>query len=239
MILLQKQYISSWHYLSQCVKEGGTVTGFNKAHGCDHWDYASQNVEFNTVFNNAMLYDSRIISKAIISGYKDGFTSIGSFVDVGGGTGGMAAQIVKSYPHIKVINFDLPHVITTAPPHDGVSHLGGDMFESIPNADAVFLKWILHNWSDKDCIKILKNCRKAIAEKTGKLIIVDTVLQPDGKDRFDDIRLACDFTMRLIFSGGKDRTELEWKKLLEEGGFPSYKIIQIPTLQSIIEAYPY
>ena len=96
----------------------------------------------------------------------------------------------------------------------------------------------MHSWSDEECIKILKNCKKAIPEKTGKLIIVDVVLKPDGNGRFDDIGLVSDLTMRLTFSGGKERTELDWKKLLEEGGFPSYKIIQIPALQSIIEAYP-
>ncbi|KAI9072078.1 hypothetical protein K1719_031253 [Acacia pycnantha] len=34
------------------------------------------------------------------------------------------------------------------------------MFHSIPNADAVLMKWILHDWSDEDCMKILKNCKK-------------------------------------------------------------------------------
>ncbi|XVE68112.1 hypothetical protein DITRI_Ditri09bG0043300 [Diplodiscus trichospermus] len=172
-----------------------------------------------------MEYDSRMISKAVILGYKDGFNNIASLVDVGGGTGGMAAQIVKFYLHIKAINYDLPHVITTAPPRDGVTHLGGDTFESIPNADAVFLKWILHDWSDKDCIKILQSCRKAIPEKSGKIIIVDVVLKPDGNGQFDGSCLASDLIIRLTFSGGKERTELEWKKLLEEGGFPTYKII--------------
>ncbi|XVF60486.1 hypothetical protein PTKIN_Ptkin08bG0051000 [Pterospermum kingtungense] len=237
IILLQKPIMSSWSYFSQCVKEGGT--GFKKANGCEFWDYASQNAEFNTLVNKAMAEDSRIVSEAVIAGCKDGFNNIETLVDVGGGTGGMAAQIVKSYPHIKAINYDLPHVIKTAPPHDGVSHLGGDLFESIPNADAAFLKWILHDWSDKDCIRILKNCRKAIPEKTGKLIIVDIVLQPDGNSRFeDDIGLWFDLLM-LVAVGGRERTELEWKKLLEEGGFPTYKIIRTPALQSIIEAYPY
>ncbi|XVF60488.1 hypothetical protein PTKIN_Ptkin08bG0051200 [Pterospermum kingtungense] len=236
LILMHKPIMSSWNYITQCVKEGGS--GFKKANDCELWDYASQNVEFNTLFNKAMEDNSWIVSEAFISEYKDGFSNIGSLVDVGGGIGGMAAQIVKSYPHIKAVNYDLPHVIATAPPHNGVSHLGGDMFESIPKADAVFMKWLLHNWSDEDCIRILKNCRKAIPEKTGKLIIVDIVLQPNGSGRFDDIGLLLDLHM-LVALGSRERTELEWKKLLEEGGFPTYKIIQIPALPSVIEAYPY
>ena len=61
-------------------------------------------------------------------------------MDVGGGIGSAVAEIVKSFPHIKGINFDLPHVVATAPMYDGVKHVGGDMFQAIPNADAVFMK---------------------------------------------------------------------------------------------------
>ncbi|KAK9222164.1 hypothetical protein WN944_010596 [Citrus x changshan-huyou] len=75
-----------------------------------------------------------------LSHYKEGFDSIRSLVNVGGGTSGALAEIVKSYPHIKVINFDLPHVVATTPMCEGVIHVGGDMFDPIRNANAVFMK---------------------------------------------------------------------------------------------------
>ncbi|KAE8075893.1 hypothetical protein FH972_014576 [Carpinus fangiana] len=50
--------------------------------------------------------------------------------------------------------------------------------------------------------------------------------------------MAFDLLMTTYTTGGKERTELEWKKLLEKSGFGRYKIIKIPALQSIIEAYP-
>lgn len=78
--------------------------------------------------------------RAILEGYKEGFNSIGSLVDVGGGTGGVLAEIVRSYPHIEGINFDLPHVVATTPACNGVTHFGGDMFDTIPCADTVFIK---------------------------------------------------------------------------------------------------
>ncbi|KAJ0053533.1 hypothetical protein Pint_02209 [Pistacia integerrima] len=87
-----------------------------------------------------MACTTKIISGAIISGYKDGFSSIGSLVDVGGGTGEF--EIVKSYPHIKGINFDLPHVMATAPEYEGVSHVAGGMFEAVPQADVVIMKYV-------------------------------------------------------------------------------------------------
>ena len=102
----------------------------------------------------------------------------------------------------------------------------------------ILFQWVLHDWSDEHCIKILKNCRKAISEKIGKVIIVDIILEKDNNDLFDETRIVFDLNMMTHTSGGKERTELEWKKLLEEGGFPRYKIIKIPTVSSIIEAYP-
>ncbi|KAJ8749278.1 hypothetical protein K2173_018758 [Erythroxylum novogranatense] len=225
-----------WHCLSKCVKEGGFA--FNKAHDCDIWEFASKNPEFNRMLNNGMACTASIVTRGIITGYKDEFHSMGSLVDLGGGTGAMLAEIVKSYPHIKAINFDLPHVVATAPPYDAVEHVGGDMFECIPSADAIIMKWIMHDWRDEECVKILKNCKRAIPEKTGKIIIVDFVLKADGNDVFDDAGLAFDMTMIAHSSGGKERTEPEWKKILEESGFPRFRVIKIPALPSIIEAFP-
>ncbi|KAK6919023.1 Plant methyltransferase dimerization [Dillenia turbinata] len=228
--------LTPWHFLSQCVKEGGLP--FEKAHRCGLWDLASTNPEFNDVINDAMTGCTKIMMEAVIEGYKDGFGSIGSIVDVGGGTGGTMALVAKSFPHIKCLNFDLPHVIATAPDHEGVHHIGGDMFDVIPKAHAIFMKGVMHDWSDQDCVKILKNCREAIPEKTGKVIIVEDVLRPDEDGLFDGTHLAVDLVLFAQTSGGKERTEEEWKNVLEEGGFLRYNIIQIPTLQSIIEAFP-
>ncbi|ERN03368.1 hypothetical protein AMTR_s00003p00249110, partial [Amborella trichopoda] len=69
-----------------------------------------------------------------------GFAGLTSLVDVAGGTGTVVSAIVKADPHISGINFDLPQVVSSAPEHPGVVHVSGDMFISIPHADAVFMK---------------------------------------------------------------------------------------------------
>lgn len=97
----------------------------------------------------------------------------------------------------------------------------------------------MHNWSDEKCVTILKNCRKAIPERSGKIIIVDGVLQRADGDRVLDTFVArYDLTMMAQSSSGEERTEVEWKKLLREGGFARHKIIKIPSFLSIMEAYP-
>ncbi|KAJ0027724.1 hypothetical protein Pint_35615 [Pistacia integerrima] len=253
MVLMENHpwLVAPWHCFSHCVKEGGIA--FKMAHGQEIWDFALQNPELNKLFNDGMACTSRIISRAIVSGYKDGFSSIGSLVDVGGGIGEMMSEIMKSYPHIKGINFDLPHVISTAPKYNGISHVHGDMFQAVPQADAVIMKLPSINTRDRRKIparldtpsrpqadavimKILKNCKKAIPKKTGKVIIVEVVLQPDSNELFDETGLALDLAI-LAHTTGKERTEPEWKKILEEGGFPRYNIIDIPAFPSIIEAF--
>ena len=96
----------------------------------------------------------------------------------------------------------------------------------------------MHDWSDENCVKILKNCRKAIPEKSGKIIIVDAVLEAEGNGLFDDAALVFDLVMLAHSSGGRERTQSQWANILEQGGFPRYNIIKISDLQSIIEAYP-
>lgn len=137
---LHKWLVDPWLCFSQGVKEGGDQ--FQKANALDIWSFASINPQFNQLFNNAMASTSKVIMKAILSVYQDGLSSIESLTDVGGGIGGVISEIVKAFPHIKGINYDLPHVISTAPPYQGVTHIGGDMFEAIPKADAVFMKVI-------------------------------------------------------------------------------------------------
>ncbi|CAL5406509.1 unnamed protein product [Camellia sinensis] len=222
--------------MNRSIRESGNA--FHMAHGRELWDFASVDPELNKVFNDGMECTARITIKALISEYKHGFDCIGSLVDVGGGTRASIAEIVKAYPHVRGTNFDLPYVVATAPPCPGVNHVGGDMLSNIPTTDAIFMKWILHDWSDEDCVKILRNCRKVILEKTGKIIIVDTVLQPSGDGLFDNTSMALDLVMLTFFGGEKKRTELELKKILNEGGFVRYNIIKIPALQSIIKAYP-
>ncbi|GLJ34603.1 hypothetical protein SUGI_0695920 [Cryptomeria japonica] len=137
------------------------------------------------------------------------------------------------------------HQLRSPPRHSyvshfpGVKHVGGDMFKEVPSKDAVFMKWVLHDWRDEDCVNILKQCRKAIPKK-GKVIIVDAILNAREKTGLDpSLGIVFDLLMIVFSSGGKERSEEEWKNLLMEAGFPRFNFIAIPALQSVIEAFPH
>nr|CAB3483966.1 unnamed protein product [Digitaria exilis] len=73
--------------------------------------------------------------------------------------------------------------------------------------------------NDDDCIKILRNCHRALPEQ-GKVIAVEIVLPaipeatPVAQNPFRH-----DVIMLNNFRGGKERTEQEFAKLAKDSGF--------------------
>ncbi|XP_060675228.1 caffeic acid 3-O-methyltransferase-like [Ziziphus jujuba] len=202
--------------LKDAILEGGIP--FNRVYGMHPFEYPGVDSRFNQVFNTAMYNHTTITIKQILEVYK-GFEPIKQLVDVGGGLGVTLKNITSTYPHIKGINFDLPHVIKHAPSYPGVKHVEGDMFVSVPSGDAIFMKWILHNWNDEKCIKLLKNCYKAIPEE-GKVIIVDAIfpVMPETSAEVKSISQA-NVIMMTQNPGGKERTKQEFLALATASGF--------------------
>ncbi|KAK1304269.1 Caffeic acid 3-O-methyltransferase [Acorus calamus] len=113
---------------------------FDKAHGMTSFEYHNSDPRFNKLFSDAMNTPTLFIMKKLLGNYK-GFEGLNTLVDVGGSSGRSLKMIVSEHPSIRGINFDLPHVIEAAPPIKGVEHVGGDMFESVPSGDAIFMKF--------------------------------------------------------------------------------------------------
>ncbi|KAI5422175.1 caffeic acid 3-O-methyltransferase [Lathyrus oleraceus] len=218
---LDKVFLGSWTEMKGAIMEGGIP--FNRVYGMHAFEYPTVDPRFNDVFNNSMVNCTTIIMKRILEIY-DGFEHINKLVDVGGGLGINLKLITSKYPHIKGVNFDLPHVLEHAPTYEGVTHVGGDMFESVPNGDVIFLKWILHDWSDEHCLKLLKNCHKAIPDD-GKVIVVDSIMPvfPEST-KVAKLGFQADLLMMAQNPGGKERTEDEFKELALRSGFSEIKI---------------
>ncbi|BFG19062.1 hypothetical protein CerSpe_053360 [Prunus speciosa] len=217
-----KVFMESWCHFNDAVLEGGIP--FNRAYGMTAFEYPETDERFNRVFNQAMSNHTTLILKKIFDVYK-GFEGLHVLVDVGGGIGVTLNLITTKYPHIKGINFDLPHVLADAPSYPGVEHVGGDMFVSVPQGDAIFMKWILHDWSDEHCLTLLKNCCKALPS-SGKVIIVESIL-PDIPDSSVTSNIVCeqDLLMLTVNPGGKERTKHEYEDLAVKSGFSSCEVI--------------
>lgn len=216
----------------------GTPLYLKSIDGEDSWSDPAYG--FHTrAFTDAMTAHARVTSAAIISNYPEAFDGIRSVVDVGGRHGVALGELVEAFPWVRGITFDLPEIVAEAPPREGIEFVGGSMFESVPKADAVMLMWILHDWSDKACIEILKKCKEAIPADSGKVMIVDAIIDEDGEgDEFVGARLSLDMIMMAVTAQGKERTYKEWVHLLNEAGFSSHTVKNIKTVESVIEAYP-
>ncbi|XP_059654922.1 acetylserotonin O-methyltransferase-like [Cornus florida] len=229
--------VGSWHSLSARVLSIET-SSFEAAHGKDVWSLAAANPAQMKLIDDAMACDARVVAPAIIEGCPELFGGVNCLVDVGGGNGTALSILVKACPWIQGINFDLPHVVAAAPNCVGVEHVGGDMFDKVPKADAAFLMWVLHDWGDDECIQILRKCRKAIPDDKGKVIIVEAVIEEGEGDKLKYVRLMLDMVMMAHTKTGKERTLKEWVYLLREAGFSRYTVNRIQAVQSVIEAYP-
>nr|DAD24234.1 TPA_asm: hypothetical protein HUJ06_025697 [Nelumbo nucifera] len=232
LAITDEDFFAPWHCLKDVL--AGEGTAFEKALGKSIWAYVADHPEKNKLFNEVMACDTSFITSVLIQDCKDVFQGIKSVVDVGGGTGTAMRDIAKAFPHLKCTIYDLPHVIADSPDYPEVDRIAGDMFKHIPSADAILLKWILHDWDDGECIEILKRCKESVPREGGKVIIVDIVLDPESKDPLTKARLRLDLDM-MVYTGGKERSEAEWKKLLNAAGFPGYKILHVAAVQS----FPY
>ena len=107
-------------------------------------------------------------------------------------------------------------------------------------------QWILHDWSDEECVKILQRCKEAITSrgKGGKVILIDMVVKAEKKKQIKEeekssfeTQLYFDMLMMVLLTG-RERNEEEWAKLFLAAGFTDYKIIPLFGLRSLIEVYP-
>ncbi|CAH8381577.1 unnamed protein product [Eruca vesicaria subsp. sativa] len=233
MLLHSEVFFKTWTNLKDVILEGRDA--FSSAHGMPLFDYINSDGQFAKVFDRAMSEPSTMVMKKVLEVYR-GFEDVNTLVDVGGGSGTTLGLVTSKYPHIKGVNFDIPEVLTNAPFYPGVEHVSGNMFIEVPKGDAVFMKLILHDWTDEHCIKLLKNCWKSLPEK-GKVIVVDmiTPTEPKGSDLFSNTVFAMDMLMLTQCSGGKERSFSQLENLAHGSGFVKCEIVCLAYSYSVIE----
>ncbi|XP_051135138.1 chavicol O-methyltransferase-like [Andrographis paniculata] len=229
------------HYMREWLVGEHHESAFEVAHGKTFWEhFGNCDSRLGNLFNESMSRDTRLVMYVLLKDYKQVFEGVGLLVDVGGGVGTTTKAILDVFPAMKCIVLDLPQVVAGLEGTHNLTFVGGDMFDNIPRSDAILLKWILHDWDDESCVRILKKCKEAISER-GKVIIIDAVLGHKGKGDNNKIiqeaQLLFDMVM-MTYLTGKERSEREWAKLFTDAGFTKYKISPVLGARSVIEVYP-
>ncbi len=232
--------LRAWQGLGHAVATGDQA--FDHVYGVDFYSYVADQGEANRLFNEAMSEESRIAAAQLAAGYD--FSYAKKVVDLGGGDGTLLAAILPAQPHMQGIVFDSPSGVAEAPKvlkEAGVSDRcearAGDFFQDIPgDGDLYIIKSVFQDWNDEDSRALLRSCR-AQMPGSATLLIVGTVL-PETASMEQPIMFFTDLNM-LVNTGGRERTESEFRTMLEEAGF-TVQSVQLGAAGplSVIEAVP-
>jgi O-methyltransferase domain/Dimerisation domain len=235
LVLAGDIFTKSLEQLPYSLQTGKTA--FEKAFGMPLFEWLANHPVEASMFSESMVGFHGEEPSAVAAAYD--FSEFETIVDAGGATGNLLATILGRFPKPVGILFDLPHVVGDAPALIQARGLtaririqAGNFFESIPiGGDAYLLSHIIHDWSEAECLTILGNCRRAM-KPDSRLLIVEMVL-PDGDTPHPGKIL--DINM-LAVTGGQERTEPEYRALLDKAGFQLARVIQTESAVSVVEA---
>ncbi len=236
-IMMGEEHYHAWGGLLESVRTGKTA--FDRLYGKPIFAYLTEHPEKARVFDAAMTAIHGRETAAVLDAYD--FSGLGVVADIGGGNGSNLIGILGRHPGLRGVLFDLPHVVERAGTAleaaglaDRCASVGGSFFKSIPvEADAYFLRHIIHDWDDEDSGRILRNVRAAMPPGA-RLLLVEHVLPAGNAPSFGKL---LDLNM-LIMPGGIERTEDEFRRLYEAAGFRLSRVVPAQDDLSVIEGIP-
>ena len=227
--------LESYALLSEVVRAGRSA--FALQYGRTFYDYIAEDPALGPTFHSMMTDFTAQELSAVVDAYD--FSQARRVVDVGGGHGGLVTVLLKIYPSLSGIVFDLTKPthdtlaeVHNAQLHDRIAFEAGDFFQGVPQGgDVYLLKSIIHNWQDEDAIRILRSISAAMPPSS-RLLVVERVI-PQG-NAASEAKLF-DINM-MVTAGGLERTEAEHEQLLASAGLSLARVIPTRSYMSLIEA---
>lgn len=239
LMLVDDYNWSAWGALEHAVRTGSNA--FAQVHGAPAFDWMRMHPDKERMFSASMASLSVLENAAVARAYA--FGKLRKVVDVGGAHGHLLVAILRSYVRVRGVLFDQPAVIEEALKAGYVSEpdvggrceaLSGDFLQSVPaGADAYVLKYIIHDWDDDRSVRILENCRRAMAPD-GRVLVIEHVVTPGN--RFDWGKLV-DINMMVIM-GSQERTRHEFSRLFGRAGLQLRRVIRTGCPLNILEGVP-
>ena len=238
VMLGEEWFCRPWQDLLHSVRTGKPA--FDHVYGMGTFEYFGTHSEAAAAFHEAMTSLSAAENAALVAGYD--FSALHKIVDVAGGHGSLLIGILRANPHLRGLLFDRPVIVEEAGRRiesEGLAgrceRVGGDFFDSVPaGADGYILKHIIHDWDDERVMRILGNCRRAMAHH-GRLVVVSPIIQPSNNPSVDKL---VDMSLMTLFDG-LVRTEAEYRALFSAAGFHLTSVIPTSVHElNIIEGVP-
>ena len=203
------------------------------------FDWLAKHPAEASMFSETMVGLHGAEPAAVAAAY--GFSEFATIIDVGGATGNLLTTILGRYPEPHGVLFDQTHVVADAAELINARGLtnrikieAGSFFYGVPaDGEAYLLSHIIHDWNETQCLTILGNCRRAM-KPSGRLLIIEMVLPTGDVPHLGKI---LDIIM-LAIPGGQERTEQEYRVLLDKAGFQLKRVVPTESAVSIVEALP-
>lgn len=188
-----------------------------------------------------MMYAYNALGEEI--GKRFDFGPYRCLLDVAGGPGTLSIPIGRLHPHLRGIIMDMAPICKVAEENIRANGLAGRFTTAVADlfagpypagADAILLGWILHDWSDETCHKILHNCHQALPPG-GALLINESVLNDD----LSGSRFAVMLSLHMLVvtePGSKERSAAQYRRLLDESGFDMREVIRFGGPRDLIVA---
>ena len=226
---------AGWGALFHGVQTGGVA--FDHVHGQRFFDYLVAHPDKEKRFAASMASISGAENGAVARAYD--FGRLGRLVDVGGAHGHLLATILRRHRKPRGVLYDQPQVVAGATASgflagldDRVEVAGGDFFASVPaGADAYMMKYIIHDWDDDRCVRILGLCRDAMASG-GRVLVVENVIEPGNRPGWPKL---LDINMLALLTG-KERTKAEFRDLFARAGLTLRRVVPTASPISVLEA---
>lgn len=228
-----------WSLLTDCIRTGKPASQLRDPNVPSRWSREPGGYAiFRAVMGTAPAEDYAPIARAW------DFSQAKVVADLGGGGGSLIISVLELHPHLRGMLVDFEASVEAAKARfagERVSSrcqlLAADLTQSVPaGADVYMLKHVLHGRRDAEAITILENCRTVIPEN-GSLLVIEFVLPPlvSQADPHLEGQLMSDLNM-LAVTGGRERSEREWKTLLQEAGFRLTGVFPVGNDLGILEA---
>lgn len=181
--------------------------GYASVHGLDFWADLDAEPAYRSYFDDLMLSQQRITAPEVTALYPWG--GVRRVTDVGGGSGGLLAEVLGAHPDLRGTLVDRAEPVATAARMFAerglagrVDVVAGDIFEPLPpGADVYVLSRVLTDWSDTRATAILRRCAQA-AGPAGRVLVVEVLPTQPHVPHLSPY----DLTM-LVLVGGRERSE--------------------------------
>jgi len=207
-----------WSTLTDAVRAGGSVQPAGRAGRGEEWIRA---------FISAMHDRARLRAESLVSLLDLG--GVRKVLDLGGGSGGYAAAVVRAGAGITATVFDRPEVVPLtrrfldeAGCSDTVQALAGDFHTDDLGSDydLVLISAVLHsNTPVQNCALLARAA--SVLNPGGRVVIRDFIM---GPDRTVPLRGAL-FSLNMLVNtaGGDTYTEEEYRAWMKDAGLVSIR----------------